>query len=85
MIIARTESEEKALLVGESGLFLTLGSGTSSVPYRSKSKNESNRIVQLKLSLSKQRAPVLGQGTAGAVYWQEVSGVSTVRLLAAGL
>ena len=27
---ARTESEEKALLVGESGLFLTLGSGTSS-------------------------------------------------------
>ena len=30
MIIARTESEEKALLVGESGLFLTLGSGTSS-------------------------------------------------------
>ena len=30
MIIARTESEEKALLVGESGLFLNLGSGTSS-------------------------------------------------------
>ena len=40
--------------------------------------------MQLKLSLSKQRAPVLGQGTAGAVYWQEVSGVSTARLLAAG-
>ena len=44
----------------------------------------SNRIIPLKLSLSKRRAPVLGQGTAGAVYWQEVSGVSTVRLLAAG-
>ena len=36
--------------------------------------------MQLKLSLSKHRAPVLGQGTAGAVYWQEVE----VRLLAAG-
>ena len=58
---------------------------SSNLPYNSSSKNESNRIMQLKLSLSKQRAPVLGQGTAGAVYWQEVSGVSTlVRLLAAG-
>ena len=50
----------------------------------STSKIESNRIMQLILSLSKQRAPVLGQGTAGAVYWQEVSGVSTVHYLAAG-
>ena len=31
MIIARTESEEKALLVSESGLFLTLRSGTYGV------------------------------------------------------
>ena len=53
-------------------------------PIEASPKNETNRIMQLKLSLSKQRAPVLGQWTAGAVYWQEVSGVSTVRLLAAG-
>ena len=53
-------------------------------PIEASPKNETNRIMQLKLSLSKQRAPVLGQGTAGAVYWQEVSGVSTARLLAAG-
>ena len=30
MVIAWTGSEEKAILVSESGLFLTLGSGTSS-------------------------------------------------------
>ena len=30
---ARTESEEKAILVSESGIFLTLGSGTSSARF----------------------------------------------------
>ena len=37
----RTESEQKATLVSENGLFLTLDSGTSSVPYRSESKKMS--------------------------------------------
>ena len=38
---AWTESEEKTILVSENGLFLTLGLGTSSVPYRSESKKMS--------------------------------------------